>query len=66
MWVKVHARNVINLDNFRTIHLENGVLLARNGREYQVLSKGDETSGSAKLRLLVDSLAMGLNFLDLS
>ena len=66
MWIKIRPNYVVNLDKFRTIHLENGLLLARNGREFQVLSDGGDDRGQAMFHQIVDSLLMDLNLLDLS
>lgn len=66
MWVRIQSCQIVNLDRFRTIHFENGNLLARNGREYQVLFEGDDDCGWARFYQLVDSVTMGLDYLDLS
>ncbi len=47
------------------VGIENGRLIARNGREYQVIFKGEQEVCEELYYKIIDGLTMGIQLLDL-
>ena len=56
MWVRNQKQQIINIDQFKMVCIENGKLVARNGREFQILFKGEQEI----CELLYEKIAKGL------
>ncbi len=65
MWVINQRRQIINIDLFKMVDTENGRLIARNGREYQVIFKGEQEVCEELYYKIIDGLTMGVLLLDL-
>ncbi len=65
MWVISQEKQVINIDLFKMVAIENGQLIVRNGREYYVVFKGEPEICEELYYKIIDGLTMGISLLDL-
>lgn len=65
MWIRTQAAEIVNLMFVRTIRIEEGTIVARNGDEHYTLFKGDPEACKAALAHIVDGLTTHMQFVDM-
>ena len=65
MWVLGQKNQIINLNIYKIIHIENDKLIARNGREYQIIFDGEQEICEELYYKIIDGLTMDVPLLDL-
>jgi hypothetical protein len=65
MWVRTQTAELVNLMFIRTLRIEEGGIVARNGDEHYTLFKGDPEACKAALAHIVDGLTTHMPFVDM-